>query len=361
MNKLSEVRIAAIGCGRVAQHYRRILDSGVVSGYRMVGFSDVLADRAEEFAKHFGAQAFTEHERMLDTVRPDLVLVLTPSGLHSDHTRLAFDRGLHAMVEKPVTMLPEQARTLDRIAREKQLMYTAAFQNRLNPAIRCLQQALAENRFGKIVTATIRLRWCRYQSYYEDGWHGTWAQDGGVINQQGIHHVDALNWLMGPVESVCATTANRLNTLEAEDTMVAAVRFGSGALGTIEATTAARPEDFEASLSVVGEKGMVLIGGIALNKVETWRFVEPRPGDAEVPRLHSQEVPTGYGLSHGPLLQAVIDNLRSGSITSPVPAEQATRTTELVHALYRSDEIGGWVKLADQPVSERLGKQSRSR
>lgn len=355
------IRIAAIGCGRVAQHYRRILDSGVVSGWRMVGFSDVLAERAEEFAKHFDAEAFTDHEKMLDTVRPDLVLVLTPSGLHNDHTRLALSRGLHVLVEKPVTMLPTQARELDELARAKGVMYGAAFQNRLNPAIRALEQALAQGRFGKIVTATIRLRWCRYQSYYEDGWHGTWAQDGGVINQQAIHHVDALNWLMGPVDAVCATTANRLNKLEAEDTMVACVRFSDGALGTIEATTAARPEDFEASLSVVGEKGMALIGGIALNRIETWRFVEPAEGDEQVPKLHSQEVPTGYGLSHGPLLQAVIDNLRNGSSVAPVPAEQATRTTELVHALYRSEEIGGWVTLADGPISERLGKVSRSR
>ena len=110
------------------------------------------------------------------------------------------------------------------------------------------------------------MRWCRLQDYYEDGWHGTWKYDGGVINQQAIHHVDALNWLLGPVDSLTATITNRLNNLEAEDTLVSIMKFENGALGTIEATTAARPEDFEASLSVVGENGMVLVGGIALNK-----------------------------------------------------------------------------------------------
>lgn len=359
--KADKVRIAAIGCGRVAQHYRRILDSGVVSNWQLVGFSDPLAERSSEFAAHFGAHSFTDNAAMLDELKPDLVLVLSPSGLHEAHTRLALERDLNVLVEKPVAMLPQQALELNELARSKRVMYGVAFQNRLNPAIRHLRQALSQGRFGKIVSATIRLRWCRLQAYYEDGWHGTWEQDGGVINQQAIHHVDALNWLLGPVESVCAATANRLNQLEAEDTLVAAVKFSNGALGTIEATTAARPEDFEASLSVVGEKGMALIGGIALNKVETWHFVEPRPEDADARRLHSQEVPTGYGLSHGPLLQAVIDSLRAGCIIPPVPVEEAVKTTELVHALYRSGEVGGWVSLSEQPVSARLGHKSRIR
>jgi UDP-N-acetyl-2-amino-2-deoxyglucuronate dehydrogenase len=282
--------------------------------------------------------------------------VLTPSGLHYEHARAAIERGLHVLVEKPLAMVPSDGRELDALARDKGVMCGVAFQNRLNPAVRCLRKALEDGRFGKVVTATIRLRWCRYQDYYNDGWHGTWASDGGVINQQAIHHVDALGWLVGPVESVCGLTGRRLNDLEAEDTMVAAVRFTSGALGTIEATTAARPEDFEASLSVVGEKGTAVIGGIALNTVQTWRFVDELPEDKDVPRRWSQDVPNGYGLSHGPLLQQVIDTLSEGRTDPPVSAEDGIRTTELVHALYRSDELRGWVRLADKSVSERLGR-----
>jgi predicted dehydrogenase len=235
-------------------------------------------------------------------------------------------------------------------------MYGTAFQNRLNPAITVLEKAIKDNRFGKIITATIRLRWCRYQDYYEDGWHGTWAQDGGVINQQAIHHVDAISWLLGPIESVNATITNRLNNLEAEDTLVAIMKFENGALGTIEATTAARPEDFEASLSVVGEKGMVLVGGIALNKIETWEFVESVLEDKLIPGQYSQEVETGYGISHGPLLQGVINTLQSGRIDTLVSADDAINTARVVHALYKSDEEQCWVKLKDKPVSKRLGR-----
>jgi predicted dehydrogenase len=284
------------------------------------------------------------------------LLILTPSGLHYQHTKIAFQHGCHVLVEKPITMLPDQAIELKIMAKSKGLMYGTAFQNRLNPAIIALEKAIKENRFGKIITTTIRLRWCRYQDYYEDEWHGTWAQDGGVINQQAIHHVDAINWLLGPIESVNATITNRLNDLEAEDTLVAIMKFESGALGTIEATTAARPEDFEASLSVVGEKGMVLVGGIALNKIETWKFIESNSEDESISDRFSQEVETGYGISHGPLLQNVIDALQANRIDTLVSPDDAINTARVVHALYKSDEDQCWVKLKDKPISKRLGK-----
>ena len=351
----NKINIAVIGCGRVAQHYKKILDSGVVSGWRMVGFYDLLEEKSQEFAKHFCTKIYNSYDELISKAKPDLLLILTPSGAHYKHTKIALEQGCNVLVEKPITMLPKQAEELEVLAKEKGLMYGVAFQNRLNPAILELEKAIKSNRFGKIITSTIRLRWCRYQDYYEDGWHGTWAQDGGVINQQAIHHVDAINWLLGPVESVNTTITNRLNSLEAEDTLVSLIKFSNGALGTVEATTAARPEDFEASLSVVGEKGMVLIGGIALNKIETWQFIDPIESDKDIKQKSSQDVKTGYGISHGPLLQAVINALQNNSNIPPVSATDAIETTKFIHALYKSDEIQNWVNLKDNPISERLG------
>ena len=352
---MSQINIAVIGCGRVAQHYRKIFNSGVISNWNFVGFCDIKNDRSKNFAEHFSANSYIKFETMLSSTKPDLVLILTPSGLHYQHTKIALNYNCNVLCEKPITMLPSEAEELEKIASKKGLMYGTAFQNRLNPAIQELKKALKEQRFGKIITATIRLRWCRYQEYYEDGWHGTWAQDGGVINQQAIHHVDVINWLLGPIKSINATTTNRLNSLEAEDTLVAIMKFENGSLGTIEATTAARPEDFEASLSVVGEKGTVLVGGIALNKIEIWKFVESRKEDEMIPLNCSQEVDTGYGLSHGPLLQGVIETLKIGGIDSLVSPYEAISTAKVVHAMYRSDELQSWVELEDNPTSQRLG------
>jgi UDP-N-acetyl-2-amino-2-deoxyglucuronate dehydrogenase len=350
------IRIGVIGCGRVSKHYINILDSGVVSGFNVVGSFDLISDRSRQFSNHFDAICFPNYEELIEKGKPDLILILTPSGAHYEHSKLALEKGCHVLVEKPMTLLPCQSKELEELATSKKLMYGVAFQNRFNPAIQVLKKAINENRFGKIITTAIRLRWCRFQDYYEDGWHGTWAQDGGVINQQAIHHVDAINWLLGPIESVNAIISNRLNKLEAEDTLVAIMRFSNGALGTIEATTAARPKDFEASLSVVGEKGMVLIGGIALNKIETWEFINSTEDDKRVPEKYSQEVETGYGLSHGPLLQKVIDSLKNNSIMAPVSASDSTQTTRFVHAIYRSDELQSWVYLKDNPISSRLGR-----
>jgi UDP-N-acetyl-2-amino-2-deoxyglucuronate dehydrogenase len=355
MNQSNTIRVGLVGAGRVAQHYKKILELNEISNFTIVGVCDIKFDAADFLAQHWGCPSFDDLKTMIDALKPNLILVLTPSGLHFEHSKISLLAGCHVLVEKPVTMIPSDARELVEIAKAQSLMIGVAFQNRFNPAISLLKDALDAKRFGKITLATIRLRWCRYQDYYNDGWHGTWLQDGGVINQQAIHHVDALNWLLGPVESVCATISNSINKLEAEDTMVSVLRFTSGALGTIEATTAARPRDFEASLSVVGEKGIAVIGGIALNKIETWEFIDPLPGDANAPELFSREVPNGYGLSHVLLLKETFDRLRKGSIIAPVPVETCISTGELIHSLYRSHENKGWVNLSDQLNSIKLG------
>jgi len=352
------INIGVVGCGRVAQHYKKIFDSQIISDYKFVGFCDLLKDKADFFASHYHTESFTCFEQMLRDTSPDLVFILSPSGEHYHHTKTAFDHNCHVLCEKPITMLPDEAKELEEIAFNKKLMYGVAFQNRLNPSIIALKNAVESGRFGKIITSTIRVRWCRYQDYYEDGWHGTWLHDGGVINQQAIHHVDAINWIFGPIDMVNATITRRLNKLEAEDTLVAILKFENGALGTIEATTAARPEDFEASLSVVGENGMVEIGGIALNQITTWKFINPIPEDEEVPLKFSQDVPNGYGMSHAQLINKTLEALINKKFIPPVTSKDAALTTKIIHSLYKSDETKSWVKIRDGEISQRLGKHS---
>ena len=248
---------------------------------------------------------------MLNETHPSLVIILTPSGKHFEHALISLKNGFNTLVEKPPTMLPKQILELHELAKKNNLLISAAYQNRLNPAITCLKKAIENKRFGKIVSSSIRLRWCRYNEYYSDNWHGKWSSDGGVINQQAIHHIDALCWLLGNINKVCSIGKKRLNSLEAEDTMVSIIEFTDGSLCTLEATTAARPIDFEASISIVAEKGMAQIGGIALNKIDQWYFSDENIEDKDIPRKYSQEVENGYGLSHGPLLQNIINFLKT--------------------------------------------------
>jgi predicted dehydrogenase len=253
-------------------------------------------------------------------------------------------------------MRPEQAQELAALAAKRGLMLCVIKQNRYNPAMRALKAAVDGGRFGTLVLGTVRVRWARDMSYYNgDAWRGKFVSDGGVITNQAIHHIDGLQWVMGPVEAVCAHGTARLNDIEVDDTTVAILRFANGASGVIEATTAARPADIEASLSVLGEGGSVVVGGWALNEIQFWKFAEPRTGDETAPRDFSQEIPTSYGFGHAPLLQEVIDRLKRGDTTPPVSAEEATRSLAIIHALYRSMEDGGWVTLGAESASRRLG------
>lgn len=354
------VRTLLLGCGRVAAHYVDVLTGAFgedVEGIEIVGTCDTLLERAEAVAARVGGQPHDDLTTALASLAPDLVVVMTPSGDHHRHAREALESGCHVLVEKPLAMRPADSEDLITLARERGLHLGVALQNRLNPAVMAVRAVREE--LGDLVTASARLRWARFQDYYEDGWHGTWAMDGGVINQQALHHLDALQWICGPVEAVCATEARRANDLEAEDTLVAVIRFTSGALGTIEATTAARPVDLEASLTLTAANGSVSIGGIALNRVTSWQV--DGHDEAEVIRTASREVRTGYGDRHVPILQAMVDAVAGRRPAPAVTGEDGADVTRLIHALYRSTEEGGWVRLADRPTSARLGLGERGR
>lgn len=354
MSDRRPVRTLLLGCGRVAAHYVDVLTGALgesVEGIEIVGTCDVIAQRAQDLADRLGGEPSTDLGQALATLGPDLVVVMTPSGDHHRHARQVLEAGVHVLVEKPVTMRPDEAEDLIALAAERGLHCGVAMQNRLNPAVMAVMAVREE--LGELVTASARLRWARFQDYYEDGWHGTWAMDGGVINQQALHHLDALQWICGPVEAVCASATRRANVLEAEDTLTAVLRFASGALGTIEATTAARPVDLEASLTLTAANGSVSIGGIALNRIVSWD-VEGHD-EAEVVRRHSREVRSGYGDRHVPILQTMVDAVAGHTSAPAVTATDGAEVIRLIHALYRSVETGGWVRLADDPVSELLG------
>ena len=197
------------------------------------------------------------------------------------------------------------------------------------------KKAFENKRFGTLVSVSVRLRWCRFQDYYDDGWHGTWAQDGGVTNQQAIHHVDALTWICGNAKSVCAISAKRANELQAEDTLVAAIELENGGLATLELTTAARPKDLEASITITGTKGVVQIGGVALNKIEQWNFSDCIDSEKDITDQYSEEVDNGYGISHYRQLKKIFETFRNGQIDKvPFLAENCIHTLKLIPVSY---------------------------
>ena len=351
---MADVSFGMVGCGRVSSRH---VDALVrhVPGARLAAVCDVVPERARRYADELGIPAFTSAVEMYRAVDLDVIDIATPSGDHYARAMEALAHGKHVVVEKPVALRPEHAEAMIREAAARGRRLWVAHQNRYNRALARARAEVASGRLGKSVLGTVRVRWSRDQSYYDgDNWHGTWLMDGGVTSQQAIHHLDALLWCMGPVEAVDASCATRLVRMECEDLSVATLRFASGALGIIEATTATRPRDIEASLSVLGEGGVIVLGGLAMNRIEHWDFAEPRPYDATVKTDFLEFVPNAYGFGHNTLYQRVVQSVRDGGPVE-IPGDEGLRSIELLHAVYASHERGERVLLAEAPVSRKLG------
>jgi predicted dehydrogenase len=229
-------------------------------------------------------------------------------------------------------------------------------QNRFNVPVVKLREALEKGRFGKLVMGTVRVRWCRPQHYYDqDPWRGTWVQDGGILTNQASHHVDLLEWMMGDVTRVSAMSATRLVDIEAEDTAAVVLQFATGALGVIEATGGTRPKDLEGSISILGEGGSVVIGGFAVNKLETWNFENSEPEDETVVQDYSVNPPNVYGFGHQAYYEHVVDVIQNGG-PQLVDGLTGRRSLELISAIYESIETGKSVDLRFSPRMAKLGR-----
>ena len=262
MNK-EKIKIGILGCGRVCEHYiqKIFIPERVGNLYEVVAACDVDIKKSSYVANIFSCKAYDNIQEFVQQKNMEVVVILTKSGQHYEHTKICLSNYLNVIVEKPLALRVDHAQELINISANNGKFCASIFQNRLNPAVVATKNAFEKKRFGNLVSVSVRLRWCRLQEYYNDGWHGTWAQDGGVTNQQAIHHIDALTWICGTVKSVSAISAKRANELEAEDTLVAAIQLENGGLATLELTTAARPKDLEASITITGTKGVVKIGG----------------------------------------------------------------------------------------------------
>jgi UDP-N-acetyl-2-amino-2-deoxyglucuronate dehydrogenase len=280
--------------------------------------------------------------------QPDLdaVYVATPTELHARHALEALRAGKHVIVEKPMALRLEDADAMIRACDEAGVKLFVVKQNRFNVPVVKAREALEAGRFGRLVLGTVRVRWCRDQSYYDhDQWRGTWAYDGGVLSNQASHDV----------VSVHARAVTALVNIEAEDTAVATLKFRNGALGIIEATTAVRPNDLEGSLSILGEKGAVEIAGFAVNKIRHWQFSEALPSDKDVIEKFSVNPPNVYGFGHQAYYEHVVKCLQDQS-PALVDGLQGRKSLELISALYESIETGKEVLLGFVPQRCRLGE-----
>lgn len=349
------LNFAMVGCGRIAKRHSELLGLNQIHNARLVAVCDLVIEKAKKVAATFSVPYFTDMHAMMRATNVDVVVVLTESGRHAEQVVALASYGKHIVVEKPMALTLDDADAMIGACDASGARLFVVKQNRFNVPVLKLREALEAGRFGKLVLGTVRVRWCRHQAYYDqDAWRGTWALDGGVLSNQASHHVDLLEWMMGDVESVFAMSSTALANIEAEDTAVVALRFKSGALGVIEATTAARPTDLEGSISVLGEGGTVEIAGFAVNKMKVWKFGQPQENDDKVMEEYSVNPPNVYGFGHQAYYEHVVDSILNNT-KHLVDGLEGRKSLELINAIYESVETGREVPLRFRPKFCRLG------
>lgn len=335
-------RIALVGCGRIsANHFDAIAR---VDGLELVAVCDVVEARARAAGERTGVPHFTSYERMLQEAACDVVVIATPSGLHPQHGVLAARAGKHVVSEKPMAISLAAADELVKVCDDAGVHLFVVKQNRLNATVQLLKRAIDRGRFGRIYMANATVRWSRPQEYYDQAsWRGTWEFDGGAFMNQASHYVDLMHWLVGPVEGVMAKTATMARRIEAEDSGAAVLKFRSGAIGVIEVTVLTFPKNYEGSITILGEKGTVKVGGTAVNRIEHWQFADYDDDDKLV-EAASTNPPSVYGHGHEAYYRNVLQVLR-GEAVPDTDGRGGRKSLELILGIYESAKTGREVPL----------------
>jgi UDP-N-acetyl-2-amino-2-deoxyglucuronate dehydrogenase len=342
MTSRKEFRVALVGCGRIARNHFDAIAK--VDGLSLTAVCDEIPSRAEDAGRENDVPWFTDYATMLNEASCDVVVIATPSGMHPDHGILAARAGKHVISEKPMAIKLAAADALVKACDDAHVQLFVVKQNRLNPSIQLLRKAIDKGRFGKIYVANTTVRWQRPQEYYDQApWRGTWEFDGGAFMNQASHYVDLMQWLVGPVESVMAKTATLARKIEAEDTGVAVLKFRNGALGCIEVTMLTFPKNLEGSITILGEKGTVKIGGTAVNKVEQWQFADYDDDDKLIESA-STLPPNVYGFGHEGYYRNVLSVLR-GEAKADTDGRGGRKSLELILGIYESARTGTEVSL----------------
>jgi UDP-N-acetyl-2-amino-2-deoxyglucuronate dehydrogenase len=353
-----KLNIAVVGCGRISERHLQAITSERINA-ELIAVADMNEERAHNKAEKYNVPYYRDyHEMITKHSEVDVIDILTPTGYHAEHVIDIAQYGKHVIVEKPMALTVSDCEAMITACSRYGCRLFIVQQNRFNKAVQAARTAVDSGRFGKLVLGTVRVRWMRQQSYYDqDAWRGTWALDGGVMSQQASHHLDLLQWFMGPIETMQCQIATRLMNIEVEDTAVAIFRFTSGALGAFEATVATRPEDLEASLSILAENGSLVVEGNAVNKIKYWRLMGDDQEDPLVQEQHSEDVPDIYGHGHVPYLANVIEAITENK-PALVEAPEGKKNIEILTALYESAALGGAKVYPGCPITHsKLGKR----
>jgi UDP-N-acetyl-2-amino-2-deoxyglucuronate dehydrogenase len=333
-----KLRLALVGCGRIAQNHIAALQQHAERA-EWVAVCDVVPHALAAAEQATGAPGFASLDALLEGSNPDLVVLATPSGLHPQQAIRVAQAGRHVLSEKPMATKWDEGVAMVRACRDAGVKLFVVKQNRLNATLQLVKRAVDQGRFGRLAMVNVNVFWTRPQAYYDAApWRGRWDMDGGAFMNQASHYVDMVDWLVGPVDNVHAYTATLARNIEAEDTGVMSLRLRSGALASVNVTMLTHNKNFEGSITLLGERGTVRVGGVAVNKIEHWEFDAPHEDDAKVAAA-SYGVDSVYGPGHPLYYDNVIKTLR-GEAHAEVDGYEGLRSLEVLIAAYRSARDG---------------------
>jgi UDP-N-acetyl-2-amino-2-deoxyglucuronate dehydrogenase len=340
---MKKVRLGLVGCGRIAKNHLDAVSQ--IPEADFVAVSDIVEEKANGIGEAYEIKGvYKDYLEMMEKEKLDAVSICTPSGMHPQMGVEAANRGINVITEKPMGINIQDADRLIQACDRNKVRLFVVKQNRLNSTMQLLKRAVDKNRFGRIYLAQSNVFWQRPQAYYDaEKWRGTWEFDGGAFMNQASHYVDAIYWLLGNVDSVMASTATMARRIEAEDTGCAILHFRSGIIATLNVTMLTYPKNFEGSITIIGEKGTVKVGGVAVNKIEKWEF-EDYDGDDRIAQDANYVPPNVYGFGHNPYYRNVVDVLLGRDVPS-TDGRDGRKSVEIIQAIYQSAKTGKRISL----------------
>ncbi len=329
-----KIRIAVVGCGRIAaNHFAAIKKHD--ADLELVGICDGHPATLQQAAELHGVPDFTHVDELIKKVNPDLITLCTPSGLHAKQTIQIASYGKHVITEKPMATRWADALEMIRACDNAGVRLFVVKQNRFNDTLQLLKQAVISNRFGRLYLVNVNVFWTRPQEYYDQArWRGTWEFDGGAFMNQASHYVDLLDWLIGPVQNVHAMMETLGRNIEVEDTGVLNIRWRSGAVGSMNVTMLTYPKNLEGSITILGEKGTVKIGGASVNEIQHWEFADQKIEDTKIHVINEQTKGLS-GTGHIPYYKNVIQTLQ-GTAEAETDGREGLKSLEILIAAYLS-------------------------
>jgi UDP-N-acetyl-2-amino-2-deoxyglucuronate dehydrogenase len=336
-------RIGVVGCGRISDRHFSAIEEHKDS-LELSAICDTDKHKLDHFSDKYKITGYQSIEAMLDNESLDIVAICTPSGLHPEQTILAANKKVHVITEKPMATRWSDGLKMVQACDKAGVYLFVVKQNRNNSTLQLLKKVVNEKRFGKMNMVHINVFWTRPQEYYDSAkWRGTWELDGGAFMNQASHYVDLIDWLIGPVSDIQAMTGTLMRDIEVEDSGVINIRWRSGALGSMCVTMLTYPKNFEGSITIIGSKGTVRIGGVALNEITHWSFDDKKDYDKSVYDLN-YKTSSVYGNGHSLYYKNVVNTL-NGVSPPETDGREGLKSLEILIATYLSARDGKVVSL----------------